>query len=220
MAVAATPIFNPDSQTLVFQQDVVITCETNGAVIHYTTNGAEPTQSDPSISSGGTVRVAHSGVLKAKAFSSGLSPSKTASALYTLLASDPGSIVQMLLEESAGLTSEVAAVDSMLSTRGPFSVVNSANVLNRGTDRNTRVTLFARNLQVLQGGAPAVVRVDLYDLNGLKQQINAEDVRPVSNTDLAQVTFRLPDNLAPGNYTVTLTAHSLVSNLGVIVVKP
>ena len=55
-----------------------------GAVIHYTTNGADPTQADPSVPPGGAVTVTQSGTLKARAFKSGMPPSDVASATYTL----------------------------------------------------------------------------------------------------------------------------------------
>ena len=145
LTVADTPVINPDSRILVFQQDVVITCETPGVIIHYTTNGADPTQNDPGIPSGGSARISKSGVLKARAFKSGLSPSRVTSATYVVLASDPGSIVELLLDADAGPANEAAALDSTLATRGPFSIVNSSNLLNPSADRNTRVTVFTRN---------------------------------------------------------------------------
>jgi uncharacterized repeat protein (TIGR01451 family) len=220
LTVAATPIINPDSRILVFQQDVVITCETEGATIHYTTNGADPTQSDPGIPSGGKARISKSGVLKARAFKSGLSPSKVTIATYVVLASDPGSIVELLLESDAGTSNDAAALDSMLATRGPFSILNSSNLLNQGTDRNTRITVFTRNFQLLPGETADLTKVELYDANGFYFEIPVEDVRSVPNTDLTQVTFRLSDVLAPGKYTAFVRAHGQTSNAGSITIKP
>jgi alpha-tubulin suppressor-like RCC1 family protein len=219
LTVAATPIVNPDSRLLVFQQDVVITCETQGATIHYTTNGADPTQSDPGIPSGGTARVSKSGVLKARAFKSGLSPSKVVSATYVVLASDPGSVVELLLDADAGSEAEAAALDSVLATRGPFSIVNSSNLLNQGGDRNTRVIVFTRNFQLQPGETANSVKVELYDANGFVVEVAGEDVRSVPNTDLTQVTFRLSDNLAPGKYTAIVRAHGQTSNVGSITIN-
>ena len=218
LSVAVTPIISPESRILVFQQDVVITCETQGAVIHYTTNGADPTQSDPGIPSGGTVRISKSGVLRARAFTSGLSPSKVATATYVVLASDPGSIVELMLDAD-GPGNEAAALDSMSSTRGPFSIVNSSNLVTPGADRNTRVTIFARNFQFLPGDTANSVRVELYDANSFYFELLAEDVRSVLNTDLMQVSFRLPDNLAPGKYTVFVRAHGQTSNAVSITIR-
>ena len=220
LTVPATPVINPDSRLLVFQQDVVITCQTPGAIIHYTTNGADPTQSDPGISSGGSVRISKSGVLKARAFKSGLSPSRVTTATYVVLASDPGSIVEMLLDAEVGQPNEAAAIDSALATRGPFSIVNNSNLLNSGADPNTRVIVFTRKFQLLPGEAPNSVMVELYDANGFYFQLLAEDVRSVPNTDLTQVTFRLSDNLAPGKYTAFVRAHGQTSNAGSITISP
>jgi len=220
LSVAATPIINPDSRLLVFQQDVVITCETQGAMIRYTTNGADPTESDPGIPAGGSVRISKSGVLKVRAFKTGLSPSKVTSATYVVLADDPGSIVELLLDAESGSENEAAAVDSILATRGPFPIVNSSNVLNRGADRNTRVIVFARKFLLLPGETANSVMVELYDADGFYFQVLAEDVRSVSNTNLTQVTFRLSDNLAPGKYTTFIRAHGQTSNAGSITISP
>jgi alpha-tubulin suppressor-like RCC1 family protein len=57
------------------QRPVTLTTATSGATIHYTTNGNDPTASDPSVASGGTVLVDRDMVLSARAYASGLSPS-------------------------------------------------------------------------------------------------------------------------------------------------
>jgi alpha-tubulin suppressor-like RCC1 family protein len=51
---------------------VTVTTETSGATIHNTTNGSEPTESDPTVASGGTLSVDKSKSLKVKAWMSGL----------------------------------------------------------------------------------------------------------------------------------------------------
>lgn len=108
----------------------------------------------------------------------------------------------------------------MLATRGPFSIVNSSNVLNQGADRNTRVIVFMRNFQLLSGETASSVKVELYDANGFYFEIPAEDVRSILNTNLTQVTFRLSNNLAPGKYTAFVKAHSQTSNAGSITIGP
>lgn len=220
LTVAATPIINPDSRILVFQQDVVITCETPGAMIHYTTNGADPTPGDPGIPSGGKARISQSGVLKARAFANGLSPSKVTTATYVVLAGDPGSIVELLLDANAGSANEAAALDSTSFARGPFSIVNSSNVVKPGPDTNTRVTVFTRKFQLLAGETANSVKVELYDANSFYFELAAEDVRSVPNTDLTQVSFRLSNNLAAGQYTVYVKARGQTSNAGSITIKP
>ena len=88
-----------------------------------------------------------------------------------------------------------------------------------GSDPNTRVTLFAKNLQLAQGEASASVLVNLTDLSGTSSDIAAEDVRSVPNSDLTQVIFRLPDNLPAGLFDVKLKAHGQTSNIGKIRIK-
>src|SRR5262249_35111878 len=64
-------------------QLVTISDGTPNAVIHYTTNGLDPTASDPVIASGGTV-VAGNFTLKARGFITGWTSSDVTTAAYTL----------------------------------------------------------------------------------------------------------------------------------------
>ncbi len=124
--------------------------------------------------------------------------------------------IQLLLKDSGSLSNEVAALDSVLFLRDPFPVVNIANLLNTGVDRNTRVILFAKDLQFFQGENPSAVVIHLTDNSGRMFDVSAEDVRQVAVMTFHQVVFRLPDGLAEGSCTVRLTAHAQVSNSGII----
>lgn len=64
-------------------------------------------------------------------------------------------------------------------------------------NRNTRVILFVRNLELNPGENSASVVVRLIGSNNQVFEVFAEDFKPVPNTDLMQVVFRLPTNLAP-----------------------
>jgi hypothetical protein len=83
------PVFTPDGGIYNSEQTVVITCATDGATIHYTTNGNDPTESDPTIASGGTVLVSVDPptTLKARAWKTDFEPSniKEATYLYGLI---------------------------------------------------------------------------------------------------------------------------------------
>ncbi len=79
----ATPAISLPSGTYPSGQTTTITCSTPGAVIHYTTNGAEPTESDPTIPSGTPLVIDRSFTLKAKAWK-GTVVSATATATYTV----------------------------------------------------------------------------------------------------------------------------------------
>jgi alpha-tubulin suppressor-like RCC1 family protein len=63
-------------------QAVTVKCETAGATIHYTTNGAEPTESDPVISSGGTLTINNATSLRLKAWKTGIPASDVGKADY------------------------------------------------------------------------------------------------------------------------------------------
>jgi len=84
-----------------------------------------------------------------------------------------------------------------------------------GTDKNTRVALYARSLQLNPGEFPSAVIVTLVATNG-QFSVTAEDVRAISNSDLTQVIFRMPNNVAAGACTVALGAHTRTSNSGTI----
>jgi alpha-tubulin suppressor-like RCC1 family protein len=72
----AEPVaFSPPGGSYTTQKTVTLTTGTAGATIYYTTDGDDPTTSDSSVSSGGTVSVTRSLALKAMAVKSGLADS-------------------------------------------------------------------------------------------------------------------------------------------------
>ena len=73
------------SETYASGLRVTISCTTPDAVIHYTTNGKEPTVGDPSLASGSTVTIESTTTLKAKAFKENWIPSATKATIYTIL---------------------------------------------------------------------------------------------------------------------------------------
>jgi alpha-tubulin suppressor-like RCC1 family protein len=81
----ATPVLGPGSGVYTAAPSVVVTVATPGATIRYTTNGAEPTPSDPSIASGASLLVDRSQTVKAKAWKAGWNDSPVATATYSLL---------------------------------------------------------------------------------------------------------------------------------------
>jgi hypothetical protein len=114
------------------------------------------------------------------------------------------------------MSGEVAAVDSLLLLRGPFPVLNAADWLNLGSDRNTRVIVFVSNLPSTPSSS---VIVNLVDSNNQSFDVTAEDVRPVSGTELTQIVFRLPSNLAVGVCSVRVKALGQTTNAGVIRIR-
>jgi hypothetical protein len=104
----------------------------------------------------------------------------------------------------------------MLLRPGPFSVVNSAEWLNLGSDRNTRVIVFVLNLPA--SPSPSVI-VNLVDSKDQSYDLSAEDVRPVSGTNLTQIVFRLPNDLPAGVCSIRVKALGNTTNAGVIRIR-
>ena len=84
----AMPRFSVSPGTYETEQTVLITSATPGATVHYTDTGADPTESDP-VPPGAGVVVSQSRMLKARAWKSGMPPSATSTAAYTLQVSTP-----------------------------------------------------------------------------------------------------------------------------------
>jgi hypothetical protein len=86
--VADTPTFTPPAGTYTSTQSVTVASVTSGATIRYTTNGNDPTETDTTIASGGSVTVDHTLTLKAKAWKTGFTPSAVQSASYVINTGD------------------------------------------------------------------------------------------------------------------------------------
>jgi len=127
--------------------------------------------------------------------------------------------MQLLLDSAAPAVDQLASFDSSFFVKDPFPVVNEANALNLGIDRNTRVIVFVRNLPLAQSEPATAVVVNLIDSNKQSYDVPAESVRAVDNADFTQVIFRLPDGLAPGACTLAIKIHGQTSNTGTIRIK-
>jgi len=84
LETVSSPSFSPPGGGFNTAVDVTITCATPGATIHFTINGNQPTESDPIIASGGTVRLTAFTFLRARAWKSGSIPSSTSFAQYDI----------------------------------------------------------------------------------------------------------------------------------------
>lgn len=75
------PTFNPEPGSYFSAQNVVISCSTPDAIITYTTNGSEPTQTSTQYAS--PLQISSTTTIKARAYKAGITPSPTATAVYT-----------------------------------------------------------------------------------------------------------------------------------------
>jgi alpha-tubulin suppressor-like RCC1 family protein len=69
------PAFSVPAGSYTTNRTVVVSCATSGATIRYTTTGADPTTSDTTVTSGGSVVIDRSTILKAAAWKSGMATS-------------------------------------------------------------------------------------------------------------------------------------------------
>jgi hypothetical protein len=214
LQAVSSPSFSPSGGTFNTAVDVTITCATPGATIHYTTNGNEPTESDPVIASGNTVHLIGFTFLRARAWKPGLIPSSTTFAQFNI-----DIPLYLLLDESGPAANQVAAMDSMLHVRDPFPIINQSNLFSRGSDLNTRLVIFVANLQLPPGAPAASVTVALIGANGQNYSIPAEDVRAIPGFNFYQVTFRLPNNLVIGPAQLWVATLNQSSNIGTLRIR-
>ena len=87
MPVAATPTFSPDGGTYNEAQTVTISCTTEGAIIRYTTDGTNPTESSTVYTE--TLTISETTTIKAIAMKDGYQVSAVAEATYTINIPEP-----------------------------------------------------------------------------------------------------------------------------------
>src|SRR5262249_30226210 len=106
------PSLSPGGGTYNTPQTVTISCSVSDATIHYTTTGADPTTSDPTITSGSTISVDRSMTLKAMAFKPGWASSAVNGQAYTMVVATPA------LSLGTGTYTSAQAVMVSLTTPG------------------------------------------------------------------------------------------------------
>ena len=126
--------------------------------------------------------------------------------------------MQLLLDSMGPAVDQLASLDSLHFVRDPF-IVNSSDLLNLGSDRNTRVIVFVKNLQLAPGETASSILVNLVGANNQSFDVAADVVRSVPDTDFVQVIFRLPASLAAGRCVVMVKAHGQTSNTGSIRIR-
>lgn len=134
--VTAAPVCSPLGGSYTTDQTVTITCATPGAEIHYTTNGAEPTQSDPVIASGGTVVVDREMWLMAKAWSSSYPESSTTTEYYYMYVATPTFMPDgggFSSAQSVTINCETSGAEIHYSTNGVDPTLSDPVVLSGGS---------------------------------------------------------------------------------------
>ena len=130
----ATPVFSPSEGTYTTPQNVTVSCATSGATIHFTTDGSDPDESDPAVSSGGEVYISGTTTLKAVACKSDWETSDIASATYTL------NLGGNAVTTSEGVPDQFELFQNFPNPFNPVTVINFA------LPEDTEVTLQVFNL--------------------------------------------------------------------------
>jgi hypothetical protein len=115
-------------------------------------------------------------------------------------------------------TNRVVALDSVLLTAQPFSLLN---FLNFSADQRTRVMLFAANLELLQGEDPSAVSAQAVDGQNTIYPLTVEYVGNVPGYNwLSSVVVKLPENqLLSGDISLGLSRHGANSNAVVLTIR-
>lgn len=85
----AAPTFTLMTGTYQPDQIISVTSATDGAIIHYTTDGTDPAESSPALASGGTLTLHDSVTVRAQAYKAGLPPSHVVIVAYTFQVATP-----------------------------------------------------------------------------------------------------------------------------------
>ncbi|MBR4837704.1 MAG: chitobiase/beta-hexosaminidase C-terminal domain-containing protein [Bacteroidales bacterium] len=123
----ATPYFSPDGGTYNETKSVELSCDTDGATIHYTTNGTPPTSSSPTYSTAISVTTTNT-TIKAIAVKDGLSDSEVASATYVIKTKTPTFTVSggtYTTSQSVELQCETAGATIHYTTDGSTPTASS-----------------------------------------------------------------------------------------------
>jgi endonuclease/exonuclease/phosphatase family metal-dependent hydrolase len=123
----------------------------------------------------------------------------------------------VLLTDS--LTNRAVALHSELLTRDPFKVLSPNNF---GSDKRTRVALFATNINLFSGENESAIIARAVNSSGGEYSLPVKYVTRVSGYDwLWHVVVVLPQDFSlSGNITLTITLHGATSNAVTVAIAP
>jgi alpha-tubulin suppressor-like RCC1 family protein len=204
--VVATPTLNPGGGTYAPGQLVTVATATPDAELHYTTNGLDPTVSDPLIASGGSVTVDHSLTVKATGWRTGWTGSATVAATYFVV---EGTVAAPSFDPAPGSFASAQAVTVTTATPGA-AIRYTLDGSTPGFDSPLYVgsvtvaatrTLSARSFKA--GWSPSATTSGTYVIEGAAAA--TPDVTPPGGVFAAGRTVRVssPEPGVTLRYTVT-----------------
>lgn len=194
---AQSPVFSPDGGTFNVPWGVSITCPTAGAVIYYTTDGTEPTESGPAVSSFATIVIDHTLTLKAKAVKPGwpASPVKTADFVINgpTPTPTPTPVPGVGAQEIVFARSVSNAFDVLVMNTEGTGVANlsnsSANELNPAWSADGTQIVFSTT-QTFDGLLHiGVIQADGTNSHVLSQSFGAHDTMPTWSRDGTRIAY-------------------------------
>jgi hypothetical protein len=107
-----------------------------------------------------------------------------------------------------------AAMDSVTLVHGPFAALAEHNL---SSDQRTRILLFLTNTDF---AAVKTVTVQFTDAQGSQVIIPSESANMVpAQPQIVQLTFRLPDNVAPGDASLSVEVDGVRTNTAFVKIK-
>jgi glucose/arabinose dehydrogenase len=194
-----------------FNNDVAVTVTTRtiDSTLHFTLDGREPSESDPSIQSGGVIIISSNATLKVRTYRADLAPSQTVSAQYALQVANvtfspaSGPITN---GTSLSLTSATAGVQVYYTTNGSSPDTNSTLYTGAFTiDANTLVSAMA----VRQGFDPSEVVSQFFELLKVALPSFTPAQGPITNGASVEIRTATPGAII--RYTVDGTVPTLAS---------
>ena len=135
--------------------------------------------------------------------------------------SDSQGVGTILDDDAPVLATEVnsqraIALDTVVFIRDPFPITNEQYP---GTDRRTRVALFATNLELRQG---LVITAQAVDTQQMTHQLQVEFVSALPTfLGFTQIVIKLPDGIVTaGDLQLTINVRGKTSNVVLVGVKP
>ena len=154
--VCATPTFSVAEGTYNNDQSVTLSCETEGAAIHYTIDGSDPTSSSPTYSS--ALSISSTQTLKAIAIKSGYTNSSIASAAYTMVCSNPTITLTAGTynnDQSTTITTTTAGATIRYTLDGTTPTESSAvysSAIAITSSKTLKAKVFKANLDLVKQG--------------------------------------------------------------------
>jgi len=142
---ARAPTFSP-TNTIINSNMVVVASLSTNAEIHYTTNGIDPTLSDPFVISGGLIQVTTGLTNKARAYRSDLTPSDVGWVIYTNKVANPS-----FMPSTGPISNGTSIAISSLTPNSSFYYTTN------GTFPTTNSFLYSGSV-VINGGVGVTLR--------------------------------------------------------------